>query len=122
MVDENLDPIPTMAQACPWDGRPVPQPLSQIPAQYGALPDVTVGHIFDGLTAVQKAGAMAHVGYHGRAVSSTIASTEKSTIARGVQSVVHYDAEFSELAPDGESARFCVYVHSTTVQIASDFQ
>jgi hypothetical protein len=108
-VDEGLAPIPAMAQSCPWDGRPVPQPLSQVAAQYGALRGVERGQIFDGLVSIQKSGAHSHVGFHGRAVSSTIAPRDKSSIARGVQSVVHYDAGFHQLAPDGESCRFCVY-------------
>jgi hypothetical protein len=67
MVDEQLAEIPEMAQKCPWDGKPVPQPLNNIVSQYGALQDVEVGDIFESLAAIQKAGAHSHVGYHGSA-------------------------------------------------------
>jgi hypothetical protein len=104
-----IQAIPTMSQPCPWTGRPVPQPLNDIPAQYGALRGIKIGQVFANLTGIQKAGAHSHVGFHGRAVSSTISGGSKSKIARGVQSLVHYDSEFSTLSEDGESARFCVY-------------
>jgi hypothetical protein len=92
-----IQAIPTMSQPCPWTGRPVPQPLNDIPAQYGALRGIKIGQVFANLTGIQKA------------VSSTISGGSKSKIARGVQSLVHYDSEFSTLSEDGESARFCVY-------------
>ena len=67
MVDEQLAAVPEMAQQCPWDGRPVPQPLNDIAPQYGALSGVQAGDVLESLAAVQRAGAHSHVGYHGRA-------------------------------------------------------
>lgn len=109
MVDERLEPLPAMTQACPWDGKPVPQPLSDVTPVYGDIPGVSLGQVFDSIAAIQKVGSHSHVGFHGRAVSSTIAATTKSRIARGVQSVIQYDYDMHELDESGESVRFCVY-------------
>ena len=73
MVDEKLIEIPAMTQACPWDdGRPVPQPMDDVAPQYGALRGVKLGQVFASLGDIQRAGAHSHVGFHGRAVSSTV--------------------------------------------------
>ena len=109
MVDEGLEPLPAMTQACPWDGKPVPQPLNDVVPVYGPIPNINPGEDFDSIAAIQKLGSHAHVGFHGRAVSSTVSAGSKSPIARGVQSVIHYNYEMHELDESGESGRFCVY-------------
>jgi hypothetical protein len=109
MVDEGLTPLPAMTQACPWDGKPVPQPLNDVVPVYGPIPNINRGHVLDSIAAIQKLGSHAHVGFHGRAVSSTIAPGAKSPIARGVQSVIHYNYEMHEMDKSGEFVRFCVY-------------
>lgn len=54
----------------------------------GALADVADGKVFDNLAAIQKIGSHSHTGYHGRAVSSSCNPTPKTSIARGVQSLI----------------------------------
>jgi hypothetical protein len=118
MVDEGLTELPEMAQQCPWNGAPVPQPLSDVIPIYGPIPGVTERQVFDSIAAIQRVGSHAHVGFHGRAVSSTMNPTEKSPIARGVQSVIHYSdlddpsvdkPSMHYLDETGDEARFCVY-------------
>ena len=55
MVDESLVEIPGMAQDCPWDGQPVPQPLNDIVPicerftillPHSSVPQSSVIHIF----------------------------------------------------------------------------
>ena len=116
MVDEGLKPLPAMTQACPWNGKPVPQPLNDVIPIYGAIPNVKQGQVFDSIAAIQKLGSHSHVGFHGRAVSSTIAAGAKSPIARGVQSVIHYNYGMHERDESEDAVRFCVYSTPRTVK------
>lgn len=109
MVDEGLTPLPAMTQPCPWDGKPVPQPLNDVPPVYGPIPNVNPGQVFNSIADIQKLGSHAHVGFHGRAVSCTTAAGAKSSIARGVQSIIHYNYGMHEIDENGDTVRFCVY-------------
>ena len=113
MVDEQLDYEPSMGEKCPYDGNPVPQPMTGIKAQYG-VPRESLGTEFDSIMALKQAGIHVHVGYHGSCLSSTMCTNGQNPFAfdnqpRGVQSIIDYGNRLTIANNTGTTFKYCVH-------------
>ena len=113
MVDEQLVYESSMSEKCPYDGNPVPQPMTGIQAQYG-VPTEPIGTEFDSIMALKQAGMHVHVGYHGSCVSSTMCTNGHNPFAfdnqpRGVQSIIDYGNRLTTTNDTGTTFKYCVH-------------